>query len=103
MQDSAPPHIANPVKRLLSVHFEYDRIISSHFATHWPPRSPDLKPCDFWLWGYLKHVAFSGPIANLAELKTRNISTTSAQAHCDLLWNMLFLGLNLWQEKWTVY
>ena len=20
----------------------------------WPPRSPDLNPCDYFLWGYLK-------------------------------------------------
>ncbi|GBM38269.1 hypothetical protein AVEN_17717-1 [Araneus ventricosus] len=71
MQGSAPPHIANPVKRLLSMHFENDRIIKRHFPRNWPSRSPDLNPCDFWLWCYLKHVGFSGPIANLAELNTR--------------------------------
>ncbi|GBN59853.1 hypothetical protein AVEN_111687-1 [Araneus ventricosus] len=37
----------------------------------WPSRSPDLNPCDFWLWGYLKDVVFSTPIAHLAELKAR--------------------------------
>lgn len=70
MQDGAPPHIANPVKQLLRRHFGNARIISRHFPTAWPPRSPDLNPCDFWLWGYLKDV-FSAPIANLAELKAR--------------------------------
>ncbi|GBN29469.1 hypothetical protein AVEN_151827-1 [Araneus ventricosus] len=70
MQNGDPPHVANPVKRLLSMHFGNDRIISRHFPTNWPPRSPDLTPCDFCLWGYLNHVVFSGPIANLAELKT---------------------------------
>ncbi|NSX83578.1 hypothetical protein GOM44_04430 [Wolbachia endosymbiont of Atemnus politus] len=70
MQDGAPPHIFNPVKQLLTMHFG-TRIISRHFPTVWPPRSPDLNPCDFWLWGYLKSVVFRGPIQNLAELKTR--------------------------------
>ncbi|GBN13688.1 hypothetical protein AVEN_199733-1 [Araneus ventricosus] len=69
MQDGASPHIANPVKRLLSMHFGNDRIISRHFLTNWAPSSPDLNPCDFCLWGYLEHVAFSGQIANLGELK----------------------------------
>jgi hypothetical protein len=23
----------------------------------WPPRSPDLTPCDFFLWGYVKEMA----------------------------------------------
>ncbi|GBN65801.1 hypothetical protein AVEN_85675-1, partial [Araneus ventricosus] len=30
----------------------------------WPSRSPDLNPCDFWLWGYLKDVVFSTPIVD---------------------------------------
>ncbi|GBM29650.1 hypothetical protein AVEN_125297-1 [Araneus ventricosus] len=71
MQDGGLPHISNPVKRLLSAHFGNDRIIRNHFPINWPPRSPDLNPCDFWLWGYLKHVVFSGMISNLAKLKTR--------------------------------
>ena len=45
------------------------RIISLHFLTAWPYRSPDLNPCDFWLWGYLKDIVFSTLIAHLAELK----------------------------------
>ncbi|GBM23639.1 hypothetical protein AVEN_117389-1 [Araneus ventricosus] len=58
MQDGAPPHIATPLKQLLNLHFRNDRIISRHFPTTWPPRSLDLNPCDFWLWGYLKHVVY---------------------------------------------
>ncbi|GBL77783.1 hypothetical protein AVEN_152987-1 [Araneus ventricosus] len=71
MQDGVPSHIANPVKRLFSMHFGNDRIISHHFRTNWPPRYPDLNSWDFWVLGYLKHVVFSGPIANLDELNTR--------------------------------
>ncbi|GBM36093.1 hypothetical protein AVEN_179092-1 [Araneus ventricosus] len=71
IQDGAPPHIATPVKQLLNLHFGNDRIISHHFPTAWPPRSPDLNPCDFWLWGYLKDVVYGGPITNLAELENR--------------------------------
>ncbi|GBL94545.1 hypothetical protein AVEN_235631-1 [Araneus ventricosus] len=67
MQDGAPPQIANPVKQ----HFGNARIISRHFPTAWPSRSPDLNPCDFWLWGYLKDVVFSTQIAHLAEVKAR--------------------------------
>ncbi|GBN67643.1 hypothetical protein AVEN_235974-1 [Araneus ventricosus] len=86
MQDGAPPHIAYPFKSLLSMHFEIDRIISLHFPTNWPPKSLDLNPCDFWLWGYLKHAVFCGLIAHLAELMTRiaqhvhNISTVTLRS-----------------------
>ena len=69
MQDGARPHIAHPVKQLLRHYFGNARIISRHFPTTWPSRSPDLNPCDFWLWGYLKDVVFRDPIANLEELK----------------------------------
>ncbi|GBM90436.1 hypothetical protein AVEN_124684-1 [Araneus ventricosus] len=71
MQDGAPPHIATPVKQLLNLHFGNDRIISGHFPTAWPPRSPDLNLCDLYLWGYLKDTEHGGPIANLSELKNR--------------------------------
>ncbi|GBM02659.1 hypothetical protein AVEN_258959-1 [Araneus ventricosus] len=48
MQDGAPLNIATPVKQLLNLHFGNDIIIRLHFPTAWPPRSPDLNPCDFW-------------------------------------------------------
>lgn len=28
----------------------------------WPPRSPDLTPCDFFLWGYIKDFAYKPPL-----------------------------------------
>ncbi|KFM75906.1 Transposable element Tcb1 transposase, partial [Stegodyphus mimosarum] len=52
--DGAPPHIARRVKDLLRASFGDDRVLSRHFRHAWPPRSPDLSPCDYWLWGYLK-------------------------------------------------
>ncbi|GFW61471.1 uncharacterized protein TNCV_347191 [Trichonephila clavipes] len=50
------------------------------FPTAWPPRSPDLNPCNFWLWGYLKYLVYRGRLITLADLKdsitlhVRNIS-----------------------------
>ena len=35
----------------------------------WPPRSPDLNPCDFYLWGYLKSRVYNPIPNNLDELK----------------------------------
>ncbi|GFT34964.1 uncharacterized protein TNCV_786771 [Trichonephila clavipes] len=49
MQDGAPPHIARRVKDLLRRSFGDDRVLSRHFHHAWPPRSPDLSPCDYWL------------------------------------------------------
>ena len=49
MQDDAAPHIARRVKDLLRTSFGDDRLLSRHFRHAWPPRSPDLSPCDYWL------------------------------------------------------
>ncbi|GBM27933.1 hypothetical protein AVEN_146156-1 [Araneus ventricosus] len=65
MQDGALPQITTPV----NMYFGNYRIINRRSSTAWPPGSPDLNPCDFWLWGYLKDVVYVGPMANLAELK----------------------------------
>jgi len=35
----------------------------------WPPRSPDLSSCDFFIWGYLKGRVYTHKLRNLNELK----------------------------------
>ena len=35
----------------------------------WPPRSPDLNPCDFFLWGFLKETVYSPLPKTINELK----------------------------------
>jgi hypothetical protein len=37
----------------------------------WPPRSPDITPLDFFLWGYFKSNVFRTPVNGLDDLKTR--------------------------------
>lgn len=67
-QDGAPPHIFRPVKDILREFFG-PRIISRHFPEQWPPRSPDLSPLDYWLWGYLKSRVFAHGPETLEALK----------------------------------
>ena len=69
MQYGALPHITCCVKQLLCHHFSDDRIIYHQFSTAWPPRSPTLNPCDFWLWGYLKTMVYHDPITSLSNLR----------------------------------
>jgi len=40
----------------------------------WPPKSPDLNPCDFYLWAYLKSRVYNPLPKTLNELKS-NIET----------------------------
>ncbi|KAJ4452118.1 hypothetical protein ANN_03635 [Periplaneta americana] len=38
----------------------------------WPPRSPNLTVCDFFLWGYVKDAVYVPPLPmNLNELRNR--------------------------------
>jgi hypothetical protein len=40
----------------------------------WPPRSPDLTPLDYFLWGHLKTVVYANPPTNLIDLKQKIIA-----------------------------
>lgn len=55
MQDGHPAHTSNIGLQSVRLVFQ-ERIISSRTRHEWPPRSPDLTPCDFFLWGYIKEV-----------------------------------------------
>ena len=52
-QDGATPHTARETMAILRAAFP-GRLISRFGDVPWPPRSPDLTPPDFFLWGYLK-------------------------------------------------
>lgn len=45
------------VKEMLSAEFQ-DHVISTDFVDECPPRSPDHKQVDYWLWGYVKKWVF---------------------------------------------
>ena len=69
-QDGASSHNANRVQKYLKSKFK-DRFIDKK---RWAPRSPDLNPCDFYLWGYLKSRVYNPLPKTLNELKS-NIET----------------------------
>ena len=46
--------------------FSKDRIISKNL---WPPRSPDLTPADFFLWGLLKGKVYKNTPRTIEQLK----------------------------------
>ena len=52
-QDGAPAHRLIEVRDRLNRVFGNNRVIGLGHDVEWPPRSPDLTPCDFFLWGYL--------------------------------------------------
>ena len=67
-QDGATAHITQRTMRYLRELFP--RHIISHCGDiSWPAWSPDLAPCDFFLWGYLKEEVYKHRPCNLVELK----------------------------------
>ena len=64
-QDGARPHTSNVVQAWLGEKFEE----KAWLKEKWPTRSPDLNPCDFFLWGYLKQRVYSPLPKNVDELK----------------------------------
>ena len=69
-QDGAPPHTLVMVRNLLVEMFQ-DSVIALHHYPEWLARSPDLTPCDFFLWGYMKNKVFSTPPATVEVLRER--------------------------------
>jgi hypothetical protein len=69
MQDGAPPHWSLKVRDWLNVKFPNRWMGRGSPNMPWPPRSPDLSMCDFFLWGYIKSVVYRRKLHNLEELK----------------------------------
>jgi hypothetical protein len=57
-QDGATPHWALNVREFLNEKFP-NRWIGRGGPIPWPPRSPDITPMDFFLWGYVKDRVFA--------------------------------------------
>jgi len=69
-QDGAPPHWGLIVCDFLNETFP-NRWIGRNDPTPWPPRSPDITPLDFFLWGYVKRQS------------VQNASTVNRRKHCN--------------------
>ena len=67
-QDGATCHSANATMALLNEKFP-GRIISRNSEVNWPPRSCDLTPLDFFLWGYLKSKVYANKPTTVQQLK----------------------------------
>lgn len=57
MHDGAPCHYLEAVRAFLDHEFPY-RWIGRGGPIAWPPRSPDLNPMDFYVWGFLKNLIY---------------------------------------------
>lgn len=69
-QDGAPSHYGRCVRDHLDRTFP-NRWIGRGGPVAWPPRSPDLSPLDFFLWGAMKSLVYDTPVNSAVDLVAR--------------------------------
>ena len=45
-----------------------DRWLGNNGPHLWPPRSPDLTPLDFFLWGHFENIVYNVPVTTKENL-----------------------------------
>ena len=71
--DGAPPHFSQVVRQYLDHKFP-NRWIGRGGTQNWPPRSPDLNPLDYHVWGYMKAMVYEQKVNTREELVHRILS-----------------------------
>lgn len=69
-QDGAPPHFSRIARDELDNQFG-ERWIGRAGPVAWPPRSPDLTPPDFFLWGTVKDMVYREEPTTVEDMKDR--------------------------------
>ncbi|GFX06893.1 uncharacterized protein TNCV_1202081 [Trichonephila clavipes] len=90
-QDGATCHTARATIDLLKDTFG-DRLISRFGPVNWPPRSCDLTPLDYFLWGYAKSLVYADKPQTLDHLED-NIRRVIADIRPQMLEKVI--------ENWT--
>ncbi|GFV52285.1 DUF4817 domain-containing protein [Trichonephila clavipes] len=90
-QDGATCHTARATIDLLKDTFG-DRLISRFGPVNWPPRSCDLTPLDYFLWGYVKSLVYADKTQTLDNLED-NIRRVIADIRPQMLEKVI--------ENWT--
>ncbi|GBL75352.1 hypothetical protein AVEN_194555-1 [Araneus ventricosus] len=89
--ESAPANKTSSVKQYLVEEFG-EQIIGYSGFQEWLPRSPDLTPMNFFLWGYLKQQVYATPPPTLQDHQRRiteacaNVTPAMlhrVHVHCD--------------------
>ena len=65
------------------LHKRFEGMVISRGDVNWPPRSCDLTPLDFFLWGYLKSQIYTNKPQTIDAFKV-NITNAIQQIQPDL-------------------
>ena len=84
-QDGTTSHTASVTINLLKETI-CEGLISRNDPINWPPRSCDLTPLDYFLWGYVKSLVYADKPKTLDDLKV-NIECVIADIRPQILDN----------------
>ncbi|GFV41694.1 putative DD41D transposase [Trichonephila clavipes] len=93
-QDGATCHTARATIDLLKDTFG-DRLISRFGPVNWSPRSCDLTPLDYFLWGYLKSLVYADKPQTLDHLED-NVHRVIADTRRQMLEKSSKIGCPDW-------
>ncbi|GFU68750.1 putative transposable element [Trichonephila clavipes] len=96
-QDGATCHTARATIDLLKDTFG-DRLISRFGPVNWPPRSCDLTPLDYFLWGYVKSLVYADKPQTLDHLED-NIRRVIADIRPQMLEKSSKIGRPDWTSR----
>lgn len=68
--DGAPAHSVVEARQRLNQMFG-NQWIGRFGPQRWPPRSPDLTPLDFFLWGLIKEEVYATEVTTIEDLQNR--------------------------------
>ena len=82
-QGGAPCHFHHNVRTYLNENMQ-NKWIGRRGPVEYPPRSPDLTPLEFFLWGFLKDKIYSRKPTTIAEMRVA-IEEEYAQVSLEML------------------
>ncbi|GFV17412.1 DUF4817 domain-containing protein [Trichonephila clavipes] len=98
-QNGATCHTARATIDLLKDTFG-DHLISCFRPVNWPPRSCNLTPLDYFLWGYVKSLVYAAKPQTLDHLED-NIRSVIADIRPQMLENSSKIGRPDWTTSET--
>ena len=68
--DGAPPHYTRHVREYLNESFP-NHWLGRGGPVAWPPRSPDLTPLEYYVWGHVKTLVYESKVDSRTVLRDR--------------------------------
>lgn len=83
-QDGAPAHNARIITEFLNREFG-NNWLANQGPLHWPARSPDLAPLDFFVWGKIKDITFRQRPQTKDELQAALLQAFNSIPNIELI------------------